>query len=1212
MTPLVFAEAEIEKAALEWFREIGYSILFGPDISLGGPAEKRASYADVVLVDRLREAIAKINPRIPAEAWEEAVRRVLRPEAPSLLENNRIFHRHLVNGVPVEYRKGDRVVHDQVWIMDFANPDSNDWLAVNQFSVTEQKVNRRADVVVFVNGLPLSVIELKNPADEKATTRGAFNQLQTYKTQLSHLFSYNAFMVASDGVQAKAGTISSGWERFAPWRTIDGSDLAPAAAQNLEVLLKGMYEKRRFLDLIRDFIVFEATRSEVVKKIAGYHQFHVVRKAVDSTVKAVRGDRRIGIVWHTQGAGKSLSMVFYTGKVMTHPKMENPTVVVITDRNDLDDQLFGTFSSCQEIISQKPVQAESRPHLRDLLQVASGGVVFTTIQKFLPDKKGDKFPELSPRRNIVVIADEAHRSQYDFVDGFAKNMRLALPNASFAGFTATPIEKADRNTVAVFGDYIDIYDVYQSIEDNATVPIYYEPRLAKLDLEKKERPKIDPDFEEVTEGEEEDVRKRLRSKWSKLEALVGAEKRVRLVAKDIVDHFEKRLDVMDGKGLIVCMSRRICVLLYDEIFKLRPSWCDPDDEKGFLKVVMTGSAADPVDWQQHIRDKARRKHLGDKFRNDKDPLKFVIVRDMWLTGFDVPSLHTMYVDKPMRGHGLMQAITRVNRVFKDKPGGLVVDYLGIAHELREALAQYSERDRNTAGINQEDAVAVVMEKIEVLRGMFHGFPYSGFFGGKPTVRTQLISAGTDFVLGLEDGKNRYLTAVAELSKAFALAVPHDDALAVQDEVGYFQAVRAVINKNTTGPGQDPEDLDAAVRQIVSRAVSSDQLIDVFASAKMKKPDISILSDEFLREVRGMTHKNLALEALAKLLSDAIKVKARRQLVQSRSFAEMLERTINKYHNRTIEAAQVLDDLIALAKKMREADKRGEKLGLSEDELAFYDALEVNDSAVKILGDKVLRAIARELIDTVRKNVSIDWTLRENVRAKMRAMVKRVLKKHNYPPDKQEKATQTVLEQAELLGRDWAEDVVPGGTEVRTAGTPGTPADIVPFKRVEPRKEDKYRTCVPLLTLKAAASTFGDAQAVEPDGWAEIPGSRELRPGMFVAQVVGRSMELRIPDGAWCLFQSPVVGGRQGRIVLVQHRDIHDPETGGSYTVKRYKSEKESDGLGSWRHTEVQLIPENPEFSPIVLREVREDEVCVVAELVEVLRVNNRGVRSKRG
>ena len=1014
-----FTESDIEEAALDWLSELGWGISHGPEIAPGELLAERAGFDAVVLEKRLRLSLAKLNPNLPSEALDDAAKKLLQSEHASLIENNRRFHGLLVNGVPVEYQSEGRTKSDFARLVDFEHPEKNEFLAINQFTVIEDRHDRRPDIVLFLNGLPLVVIELKNAADENATVRKAFKQLQTYKAEIPSLINYNAAFVISDGLDARAGTLSSDWERFMPWRTVDGSDLAAPATPQLEVLLKGMFDKRRFLDLLRHFIVFEETRQGLIKKIAAYHQFHAVHRAVESTVKAVKGDKRIGIVWHTQGSGKSLTMAFYAGKIIQHPGMKNPTLVVLTDRNDLDDQLFGAFSACHEILRQKPVQAQDRDHLRDLLKVASGGVVFTTIQKFLPEKGSGRFPELSDRRNIVVIADEAHRSQYDFLDGFAKHMRDALPNASFIGFTATPIEKSDRSTRAVFGDTIDVYDIHRSIEDKATVPIYYEARLAKLDLKSSEKPKIDPEFEEVTEGEEEAARRKLKGKWARLEALVGAEKRIDQVAKDIVDHFEKRLEVLEGKGLVVCMSRRICVELHDAIIRLRPQWRHKDDDKGFLKVVMTGSATDGPEWQEHIRDKTRRQKLGDHFKDPASPFKLVLVRDMWLTGFDVPSLHTLYIDKPMRGHGLMQAIARVNRVFKNKPGGLVVDYLGVAHELKKALAEYSQNDKKDIGIPQDAAVAVMIEKREIIKALLHGLDYSAFFHGSAKERVRVIPRAMEHVLSQKDGKTRFLKAVSELSKAFALAVPHEKALAIQDELAFFHALRSAFVKNTGGDGNDPEDLDSAIQQIVSRAVSSDQVVDIFSAAGLKKPDISILSDAFLEEVRGMPQKNLALELLKKLLSDSIKLRSEKFLVQSRSFAEMLEEAVRKYHNRAIEAAEVIEELIHLAKDMREAHNRGEKLGLSDDELAFYDALETNDSAVKVLGDDTLRGIARELVETVRKNTTIDWTVKESVRARLRILVKRILLKHGYPPDKQEKATQTVLDQAQVICKDWA-------------------------------------------------------------------------------------------------------------------------------------------------------------------------------------------------
>jgi len=1017
-----FMESVVEEAAIDWLKGLGYKYLPGPDIACDGDHPERGSYSDVVLVERLRSALASLNQDIPAEALEDAFRKVTRPDSPNLVVNNRQFHKMLADGVDVEYRnKEGRIVGDKVWLVDFANPEHNDWLVVNQFTVVEGQHNRRPDLVVFVNGLPLAVIELKNPADENATIKAAFNQLQTYKMEIPSLLAYNELLVISDGTEARAGTITAGQEWFLPWRTSDGVNVAPKGVPELEVLLKGMFEKSRFLDLVRHFILFEVDGPKISKKVAAYHQYHAVNAAVTATIRATspKGDKRVGVVWHTQGAGKSLTMVFYAGKIILHPYMENPTLVLLTDRNDLDQQLFDNFALAKDLLRQEPKQAESREHLRELLKVASGGVIFTTIQKFFPPAGAVREPSLlSERRNIVVIADEAHRSQYDFIDGFARHMRDALPNASFIGFTGTPIEKADRSTPAVFGNYISTYDIQRAVEDGATVRIYYEARLAKLELKEEEKPHIDPDFEEVTEGEEPNVREKLKSKWARLEAMVGTEKRTGLVAKDIVDHFEQRLNVLDGKGMIVCMSRRICVDLYDAIIKLRPTWYHEDDDKGVLKVVMTGSASDPLNFQPHIRNKERRESIKKRMKDPANPLKLTIVRDMWLTGFDAPCLHTMYIDKPMRGHGLMQAIARVNRVFRDKPGGLIVDYLGIADELKKALADYTEGSREDTGIPQEEAVAIMLEKYEVVSTMFSGFNYSRFLTGTPTERVAVIPAAMEHVLGKKDGKMRLLQAVTELSKAFALSVPHEDALKIKDNVGFFQAVRSAIAKNTQVPGKTEEELDTAVRQIVSKAVSSDQVVDIFSAAGLKKPDISILSDEFLAEIQAMPHRNLALEVLQKLLNDEIKTRSKKNLVLSKSFAEMLEKTIRRYQNRTIEAAQVIIELVELAREMREAKSRGEKLGLTEEEEAFYDALGVNDSAVKVLGDETLTTIARELVEAIRRNVTIDWAVRESVRAKIRSIVRRILRKYGYPPDKQEKATQTVLEQAELLCKDW--------------------------------------------------------------------------------------------------------------------------------------------------------------------------------------------------
>jgi type I restriction enzyme R subunit len=1193
-----FTESTVEAAALEWLEGIGWRIAHGPEIAPGMPAAERAEYGEVVLGQRLRSALARLNPDLPAEALEEAFRKLTRPEGADLVQRNRAFHRALVDGVTVEYSAGDGSVRGaQARACDFETPEANDWLAVNQFTVVENRRERRPDIVLFVNGLPLALVELKNAAAEEATIWTAFHQLETYKAEIPSLFVPNEVLVVSDGVQARVGTLTAEREWFMRWRTISGVELADSHLPELQVLLQGVFEPRRLLALVRDFIVFEDEGGgRLAKKLAGYHQFHAVQVAVAETLRAAElrherfrphvisaeparrytscvpfvplqaaagafgdpqhldegeldewveidtlhrlrpgmfvsevvgrsmepvipdgswclfaapvegtrqgktvlvqlrdevdpetgerytvkryesekiragdaweharvtlepvnpefepivltpadegqvqvvaelvevlrpgqmkgtapGDRRIGVVWHTQGSGKSLTMAFYAGRIVREPAMENPTVVVLTDRNDLDGQLFATFSRCRELLRQPPVQAESRAHLRELLSVSSGGVVFTTIQKFFPEEKGDRHPTLSERRNIVVIADEAHRSQYDFVDGFARHMRDALPHASFIGFTGTPIELADANTRAVFGDYISVYDVQRAVEDGATVPIYYESRLAKLALDESERPHIDPDFEEATEGEEVERKEKLKTKWAQLEAIVGTHKRLALVAKDIVEHFEQRLEAMEGKAMVVCMSRRICVDLYRELVKLRPQWEAGDDGQGEIKVVMTGSASDPVEWQAHIRNKARREQLAQRFRDPADPFKIVIVRDMWLTGFDAPSLHTMYLDKPMRGHGLMQAIARVNRVFRDKPGGLVVDYLGLAHELKAALATYTESGgTGRAALDQDEAVAVMLEKHEVCCGILHGFDWSTWTTGTPAERLGLLPAAQEHVLAQANGKERFVQAVRELARAFALAVPHEEALRIRDDVSFFQAVQAALVKRAAGEARPEEELDHAVRQIISRAVVPAGVVDIFAAAGLEKPDVSILSDEFLAEVRGMPQRNLAVELLQKLLKGELATRRRKNVVQARSFSELLEETLRRYQNRAIEAAQVIEELIQLAREMREANARGEELGLTEEELAFYDALETNDSAVKVLGDETLRLIAKELVETVRKNVTIDWTLRENVRARLRVLVKRILRKYGYPPDKQEKATQTVLEQADVLSAEWA-------------------------------------------------------------------------------------------------------------------------------------------------------------------------------------------------
>jgi type I restriction enzyme R subunit len=1048
-------ESDLETAALEWFESIGYTIAHGPELAPGENGAERASFHDVVLVDRLQDAIASLNPSIPMEAQEEALRKVLRVGSPSLIQSNRAFHKMIRDGVEVEYPRADgSIAGDHVRLVDFKDAAKNDWLAVNQFTVIEGQHNRRPDVVVFVNGLPLGMVELKNATDEEATIWAAYAQVQTYKAEIPSLVQYNASLVISDGLQARIGSLTANQEWFKVWRTVSGEGDAPKFVLELEVLIKGVFEPSRFLDLLQHYIVFEEDpdRGSVHKIIAGYHQFHAVNAAVEETVRASglananevhekplpydlgrvhrgqTGDRRAGVVWHTQGSGKSFSMLFYAARIVRHPAMQNPTLVVLTDRNDLDDQLFGQFQRCHELLGQTPVQATNREHLRQLLSVASGGVVFSTIQKFLAEK-GERMPALSERRNIVVIADEAHRSQYDLIDGLARNMRDALPNASFIGFTGTPIEKTDANTRAVFGDYISIYDIQRAVADKATVPIYYESRIAKLGLSTSELPKIDKEFDEITEGEEETKREKLKSKWAALEALVGSPKRIALIAADLVTHFEKRIEAMNGKAMIVCMSRRICVDLHDAILKLRPEWAsapgdDPEAEKGkecVVKIVMTGSADDGPEWQPHIRNKERRRALANRFKDAKDPFKIVIVRDMWLTGFDAPCLHTMYADKPMQGHGLMQAIARVNRVFRDKPGGLVVDYLGLADQLKQALGVYTESGgKGEPTYDTAQAIAVMQEKHEVLCDMLHGLNWSQWNTGTAAQRLALIPEGQEHVLEQEDGKKRFVTLVTELSQAFALCAASDEATALRDDISYFQAIQTALSKHSGGAKKTPEQVDAAIRQLLSKAITTDgQVIDVFTAAGLKRPDISILSDQFLAEVRSLKHKNVAAELLEKLLKDEIKVRSKRNLVQSQLFSDKLRKTLNAYHNRAIATQEVIEELIKLAKEMDVAGKRGEVLGLTDDEVAFYDALANNESAIQAMGDAKLKVIAAELISQVRKSVTIDWTLRESARAKIKVIVKRILNRYGYPPDLQEEAVKTVLQQAELLCADWA-------------------------------------------------------------------------------------------------------------------------------------------------------------------------------------------------
>jgi type I restriction enzyme R subunit len=1028
----ILTEDEIEQIALQTFEEQGYEIINGIGIE--------RAYNEVVLTSRLVDAISKLNPNIPNDVRDEAVKNVLRVQHTTLLANNEAFHKLLTEGVDVKGREGTENKTFKVWLMDFENPLNNDFVAVNQFTIVEKHTNKRPDVILFINGLPLVVIEIKNATSENATIKNAFDQLQTYKQAIPSLFNYNSILIATDGWFAKAGTITSDWSRFSGWKippaskennklaepsSTYNSTLFPSEQNHLEmdIMLQGMLDKKVLIDLIRYFIVFEKTKEKTIKKIAAYHQYYAVNKAIQSTIKAssVQGDQRAGVVWHTQGSGKSLSMVFYSGKMVVTPQLDNPTILILTDRNDLDQQLFDTFSNCQQLIRQTPVQAENRNHLQSLLSVASGGVVFTTIQKFMPEEKGGEYPKLSDRRNIVVVADEAHRSQYDFIDGYARHMRDALPNASFIGFTGTPIENEDKNTQAIFGEYVDIYDIQQAVEDGATVRIFYESRLAKIELKAEEQSIIDQRIEEVTEEDELTERQQRFAKWTQQEAIVGSEKRLQQVASDLVKHFEQRSEVFEGKGMIVCMSRRICVALHNAIVKIRPEWYSNDDDKSVIKVIMTGSSSDPLDWQEHIRNKPKRKAIGDRLKDPKDGLKLVIVRDMWLTGFDAPCLNTLYVDKPMSGHNLMQAIARVNRVFKDKEGGLIVDYLGIAQDLKKALSIYTASGgKGKIEFNQEEAVAKMEEFYDIVVDLFDKFDYKKFFNLEPRQKLTFLLDATDYVLGLDNGKDRFSSNVSNLSKAFAISVPHPKALAIRDDLSFFQAIKARISKlRESVKKRSDEEVETAIRQIISDALISTEVIDIFEVAGIEKPEISILSDEFLAELKDMPRKNLALELLRRLLNDEIKKRASRNIIQSKKFSEMLSDAIKRYQNNAITAAEVIEEMIRMAKEIKAADHRGENLNLDFRELAFYDALEVSDSAVKVLGDDILKTIARELVDSVRNSVTIDWDKKESVQAKMRVMIKRILKKYGYPPDLQETAVKTILEQAKLLGEDFS-------------------------------------------------------------------------------------------------------------------------------------------------------------------------------------------------
>ncbi len=1042
-----FSEDVVEQASIEILQDLGWNYLHGTVIAPDGVAAERQAFSDVILLPRLEKAVADLNPTLPEAARSEAIRRLLTSETGSLVEENRRIHRLLTDGVPVEYRNADgRIVGDKVWLLDLDKVEANDWLAVNQFTVVEGSQNRRPDVILFVNGLPLAVLELKNAAAENATIVDAFHQLQTYRAQIPSLFRTNAVLVTSDGIEARIGSLTADQERFMPWRTVTGEDFAHRGQPELETLLRGVFTRENILALIRDFIVFGDAGAGPFKIIAGYHQFHGARKAICEAVDASGpdGDRKIGVIWHTQGSGKSFLMAFFAGLAVKSPELENPTIVVLTDRNDLDDQLASTFSLCKDLLRQNPEQAESREDLQRLLARTSGGVIFTTVQKFSPERGDESFPMLTDRRNVIVMADEAHRSQYGFdakLDaktgarryGYAHYVRQAMPNASFIGFTGTPIEAADVNTPAIFGRYIDIYDISRAVEDGATVPIYYESRLARIELDENEKPLIDAEIEALVEDDTLTEAEKAKAKWSTVESLVGSNKRLHQIAADLVTHLEARTDGTEYKCMAVCMSRRICVDLYNEIIALRPEWHSDDDAAGVIKIVMTGVASDPLDWQQHIGNKRRRDGLAKRARDPNDPLKLVLVRDMWLTGFDAPCMNTMYIDKPMRGHGLMQAIARVNRVFRDKPGGLIVDYIGIAQNLKKALGDYTNSDQEKTGIDEADAIAALLERYEIVSGIFHGYDYMPGIHGAPMERLKCLAGAIDWVLKwaeVEAGKaqspedkkkahRRYLDLVLELTKAYALASASDDAREIRDEIGFFQAVRAAIAKSTATGKLSQADKTLAVQQLIDRAVASAEIVDILKVAGIDSPDISILSEEFLLEIQGMEKRNLALEALKKLLAGEITSRMRTNVVESRAFSRRLEDAVARYHSGALSAVEMINELIALAKDMKAAQQRGEDQGLSPEEIAFYDALAENESAVEAMGSERLRLIAHELLEQLRQNVTVDWHHRETARARMRVLVKRILKRYGYPPDLADDAVQTVLAQAEVLLREVA-------------------------------------------------------------------------------------------------------------------------------------------------------------------------------------------------
>ncbi|KQC08028.1 MAG: DEAD/DEAH box helicase [Candidatus Cloacimonas sp. SDB] len=1041
-------ESAIEELAIQLLQGQKYDYIFGPDIAPDGLIAERSAYSDVILRDRLAHAVKILNPAIPADSRLQAMRELENIHSPDLLYNNEKFHNFLVNGVDVVFQKDGDLRGDKVWLIDFNEPEKNEFLIVNQFTVIENNNNKRPDLVLFINGLPLVIIELKNPTDERATIRSAFNQIETYKAMIPVLFTYNALNIISDGLEARVGSLSAGFQRFTTWKSKDGSREESGNISQLEVLVEGLLNKRTLLDIIKHFTVFEKSREEDaetgqisvsnLKKVAAYHQYYAVNKAVTSTIKAANpgGSRKGGVIWHTQGSGKSLSMVFYTGKLVL--ALDNPTIVVITDRNDLDDQLFDTFANCKQLLRQVPVQAESRLNLREKLQVASGGIVFTTIHKFSPEEGESFYPLLSDRRNIIVIADEAHRSQYGFqareVDikdeagkiigkqtqyGFAKYVRDALPNATFIGFSGTPIEFTDRNTPAVFGNYIDIYDIHQAEQDDFTVKIYYESRLAVVELPEQGK-KLIKDLDEELDKEDLTITQQAKAKWTKLEAIIGSNARIKTIVTDMLGHYEQRQKVFAGKAMFVAISRRVADKVFAEIIARNPSWYDPVLKKGKIKVVMTAASSEGPKLARHHMTKQQRRQIAARFKDPEDELKMVIVCDMWLTGFDVPCLHTMYIDKPMKGHTLMQAIARVNRVYLDKPGGLIVDYIGFAAELKKAMQVYSGSGGKGSPVNmQQQAVELMLEKLEVAQQFYQGFDYRNYFTAHTAEKLSIILQAEEHILSLDNGKTRYLNVIAALSKVFALAIPHPEALRIKEEVSFFQAVKARLVKfEPEVNGRSSDEIDTAIREVIDTAIVSDRVVDIFQAAGLEKPEISILSDEFLAEVQGMKRKNLAFELLKKLLGEEIQARQRKNVIQSKKLMEMLDEAIRRYKNKLITAAEVIEELIKLAQQIKQEDQRVEEMGLSMEELAFYDALANNESARNVMGDEKLRDLAAILVERIRKNASIDWNLKESVRARLKVMIKRLLRKYGYPPDKQAIATETVLQQAKLFTEEW--------------------------------------------------------------------------------------------------------------------------------------------------------------------------------------------------